>query len=244
MTAENLQNLFLHEKTLENYSDHSILELILSTAGIQDKIPIIIDNLMDTFGSLKGILEAQPDQLMNIPDLTRQAATMISMVTPLIRIWERCNMKNQGMLNDNSEGAAYCKSLLMGERSEQFWIIALNSHCCIQGARKIAEGTVNEVYAHPRKVVEAALYYNAASVILCHNHPGGDSTPSQEDIQSTLSLRKILDSLGIYLLDHFIVAGTNVRSMVEHGDLEPKNQLPEQKPKKSKKKTKKGKKKK
>ena len=236
MTAANLQNLFLREKTLENYTDNSILELILTTAGVEENVPEIITDLMDSFGSLKGILEARPEQLMKIPNMTKQAATMISMVTPLTRIWERCNMQNPGVLNSAAEAEAYCKSLLMGERTEKFYVIALNSRCIIQGARKISDGTLSEVQAYPRIIVEAALNYNARAVILCHNHPGGVCAPSREDIQATLFLKKTLNALDIDLLDHFIVAGSSTFSMKLHGILDHKKKSLLEEPDRKKKK--------
>ena len=89
------------------------------------------------------------------------------------------------------------------------------------GTRLIAEGSLTEVSAYPRLVVEAALNHNAHSVVFCHNHPGGSLRPSADDIQTTLLLRSILEPMGIAVLDHFIVADGQVYSMMQQGDLNP-----------------------
>ena len=83
----------------------------------------------------------------------------------------------------------------------------------------IAEGTLTEVSAYPRLVVEAALNQNAHSVVLCHNHPSGAQEPSLDDLQTTLQLQGVLQVLGITLLDHIIVAGSETYSMAQHEDL-------------------------
>ena len=88
------------------------------------------------------------------------------------------------------------------------------------GRRKISEGSLSEVSAYPRVVMETALNYNAHSVLFCHNHPGGTCAPSAEDITSTLQLQKLLGGVGIMVLDHIIVAADRTYSMIQHGDID------------------------
>lgn len=215
----NLQTIFLEQKSLENYSDAAVLELLFSTAGVRGDTQSIIETLFDAFGSFKGVLEARPAQLMKLPGITKKVATLVSMVAPLARIWERANMEDAEHIGNSREAESYCKSLLMGERTERFYVVALNARCKVLGYKKISEGTLNEVSAYPRMVMETALMYNAHSVLLSHNHPGGTCAPSPEDVASTLQLQRMLKSVGIVLLDHVIVAGTNTYSLVQHGDI-------------------------
>ena len=109
---------------------------------------------------------------------------------------------------------------LFGSRNEQFYVVCLNAQCQVLGKRKISEGTLSEVAAYPRSVVETALNYNAHGVIICHNHPGGTCRPSREDISSTLQIQRLLTGLSIHVLDHFIVAGDATYSMMQHGDIQ------------------------
>ena len=216
----NLQSLFLKEKSFEGYDDNAVLECLLTTAGVRADIPVLINNLRDEFGSFKGILEAKPVQLMKVPGVTKKIAALISMIIPLSRVWERTNMQNSERIGNSREAEAFCKSLLMGERTERFYVVSLNAQCKVLGVKKISEGSLSEVSAYPRMVAEAALNYNAHSVLLCHNHPGGTCCPSPEDIQSTVQLQRMLNAMGILVLDHILVAGSNTYSMIQHGDID------------------------
>ena len=214
-----LQSIFLKEKSFENYSDGAVLELLFSTAGVRGDTQSIIQSMFDTFGSFRGVLEARPAQLMKIPGVTKKVATLVSMVAPLAKVWERANMEDPNRISNTREAEAYTKSLLMGERTERFFVIALNARCKVLGYRKISEGSLTEVSAYPRMVMETALNFNAHSVLLCHNHPGGTCAPSPEDISSTLQLQKLLNGVGILVLDHIIVAGDRTYSLIQHGDI-------------------------
>ena len=141
------------------------------------------------------------------------------MIAPLARVWEKCNLREPGRITNRLEAETFCKSLLMGERNEKFYVICVNAQCKILGVRKISEGSLSEVSAYPRLVAETALNYNAHSVFFCHNHPGGTCRPSTEDVQSTLQLQRMLNQMGILVLDHLIVAGNSVYSMSQNGDL-------------------------
>ena len=176
--------------------------------------------LLDTFGSLKGVLEARPEQLISVDGIGKQAATLISMVVPLTRVWHRCAMEVPDRIGNSREAENYCMSVLAGERTERFYVISLNAKCNVLGRRKISEGSLSEVSAYPRMVMETALNYNAHSVLLCHNHPGGTCAPSPEDISSTIQLQRLLNGVGILVLDHIIVAGDRTYSMIQHGDID------------------------
>ena len=214
-----LLNAFMKEKSFENYSNEAALEFMLTTAGVRGNVSAMITNMLDAFGSFKGILEARPAQLMKIPGVTKKAATLISTVVPMVRVWERCNAAEPDHIRNEKEAETYCRCLLTGERTERFFVIALNARCRVLGYRKISEGTLSEVSAYPRSVLETALDYNAYSVLLAHNHPGGTCAPSAEDISSTLQLQKLLKGVGILTLDHIIVAGNKTYSMIQHGDI-------------------------
>ena len=201
-----LQNIFLREKSFDNYSDGAVLELLFSTAGVRGDTQSIIDALFESFGSFKGVLEARPAQLMKVPGVTKKVATLVSMVAPLARVWERANMDDSEKISNTREAETYAKTLLMGYRTERFYVIALSARCKVLGVRKISEGSLSEVSAYPRMVMETALMYNAHSVLLCHNHPGGTCAPSPEDISSTIQLQRMLNSVSIMVLDHIVVS--------------------------------------
>ena len=215
-----LRDRFIREKGFENFEDHQILELLLFYANPRSDTNPAAHALLEQFDNLKNVLEARPEKLMAVPGVGESAATLISMVVPLTRVWERSAMKTPMRIGNSRDAEHYCKSLLLGEQNERFYVICLNAQCQIVGKRRISEGSLSEVSAYPRSVVETSLNHNAHSVLLCHNHPGGTCAPSQEDITSTLQLQRILNALNILVLDHIIVAGNMTYSMIQHGDMD------------------------
>lgn len=175
--------------------------------------------LLDHFGSLKGILEAREEQLKQVDGINGKSVAMIRMVVPFVKRWERMTMERSNRIGTSSEAKHYCRSLVSGLRNEQFHVICLNSRYYILGEKKISDGSLTEVNAYPRMVMETALNYNAHSVLLCHNHPGGTDYPSPEDINATRTIQGLLKGVGIQLLDHMIVAGCDIYSMLEQGDI-------------------------
>ena len=217
---EKLRQRFIRENGLDHFEDHQILELLLFYANPRGDTNPIAHALLEQFGSLKGVLEARPEMLMTVNGVKETAATLISMVVPLTRVWNRCAMAEPERIGNSREAEKYCLSILAGHRSERFYVVSLNAKCQVLGRRMISEGSLSEVSAYPRIVMETALNYNAHSVLLCHNHPGGTCAPSPEDIASTLQLQRLLNGVGILLLDHIIVANENTYSMVQHGDID------------------------
>ena len=208
------------QQGIDTFDDRDAVELLLDMARCPGDRADITERLMREFGSLKAILEAREEQLKKVNGVGRRTIALIRMIVPFARLWERVTMEDRGHIGNSREAEAFCKSLLMGYRTEQFYVICLNSKCRVLGQRKISEGSLNEVNAYPRSVLETALNYNAHSILLCHNHPGGTNAPSPEDVASTLTLQKLLNGVGILLLDHIIIAGCNSYSMVQHGDID------------------------
>ena len=208
------------EHGFEYFSAEEILATLIGFSSPTDKAPDIAAALLNAFGSLKGVLEARPEQLRSVTGVGAKTAALISAVVPLVRRWSRETMAAPDRIGNSREAESYCKSLLAGRRNEGFYVIALNAKCNILGTRMISEGSLSEVSAYPRMVMETALNYNAHSVLLSHNHPGGTCAPSPEDIASTLQLQRLLNGVGILVLDHIIVANDQTYSMIQHGDID------------------------
>ena len=215
-----LRERLITEHGFDSFDDTEILETVLSFAKSRRDTKGLVERLFDTFGSLKAILEARPEQLLSVNGMTISRASLIALIVPLTRVWHRCVMDFPNRIGNSREAENYCMSLLAGERLENFYVIALNAKCNILGQRRISMGSLSEVSAYPRLVMETALNYNAHSVLLCHNHPGGTCSPSPEDIASTLQLQRLLNGVGIIVLDHIITAGEKTYSMIQHGDID------------------------
>lgn len=210
---------FSMERSFDFCTDADILETVIGFAGCRNSATVA-ESLLDTFGSLKGVFEARPEALLNVPGVNAKTAGMVSMIIPLVRKWSELANSDPKRINNASVASDYCKRMLAGARDEEIWIICLNAQCQVVGKRKISEGTLSECGAYPRKIVETALNYNAHSVLMTHNHPGGTCAPSAEDVSSTLQIQRTLNALNILLLDHIIVAGDRTYSMIQHGDID------------------------
>ena len=215
-----LRERLLNEHGFDSFDDIDILSTVLSYASGNKDSTGLVKRLLDSFGSLKAILEARPEQLLKVDGMTKTKASLISLMVPMARVWQRCAMEAPDRIGNSREAENYCLSLLAGERLESFFVIALNAKCNVLGKRRISTGSLSEVSAYPRLVMETALNYNAHSVLLCHNHPGGTCAPSPEDISSTVQLQRLLNGVGILVLDHIITAGDRTYSMIQHGDID------------------------
>ncbi len=210
------------EEGLASFAPHEVLELLLCYAKPRGDMNPVAHALLETFGSLKGVLEASPQQLMTVKGVGEEGATLLSLVLPLFRRYSMELAEERPRIASTEQARQYAQALLAGERTEHFYVICLGTNRSVLGRRLIAEGTVTEVAAYPRQVVETALNLGAQGVVLCHNHPDGHVEPSPEDIRTTHLLYGLLEALGISLLDHVIVAGDRACSLAERGELQPK----------------------
>ena len=208
---------------LEGFAPHEVLELLLLYARARGNVNPTAHALLDTFGSLKGVFEATPQQLMAVYGVGEEAATLISLMVPLFRRYNLCLAEERTSISSTAEAREYCQALLAGQRTERFYVICLGANRAVLGRRLIAEGSLGEVAAYPRLIVETALNLNAHGVIVCHNHPDGLAEPSEDDLTATRYLYRILNDLDIQLLDHVIVAGTETYSLAEADQLTAKN---------------------
>ena len=207
------------QEGLEGFAPHEILELLLFYARARGDVNPLAHKLLDAFGSLKGVLEASPEQLMAVEGVGEETATFLGMMVPVFRKYQECLSDVGATLFRRVDAEKYCQALMAGLRKERLYLICLSSACKVLGRRLLSEGSIDEVPAYPRLVVETALNYNAYFVILCHNHPGGIAEPSAADLDTTLLLEAVLKHLGMCLIDHIIVAGNSTYSMNQHGKL-------------------------
>lgn len=205
---------------LEGFAPHEVLELLLFYARARGDVNPLAHRLLEAFGSLKGVLEAPADQLCSVDGVGEETATLLSMMVPLFRRYALCLTKEQCRLVNYRAVMDYCQALLTGLRKERFYVICLSAQMKVLGQRIIAEGSLTEVPAYPRLVVETALNQNAYGVILCHNHPGGVAMPSVGDVDVTRDLEPILARLGVVLIDHIVVSDADTYSMAAHHDFQ------------------------
>ena len=211
---------FRKEQGFDSFEDYEILELLLTYGSPRRDTKAMAKKLLSLYGNLKGVFEAPPQQLMKVEGLGEVQATLIAMMMPMAREIRKCEMQVPKQIANRRDLEHFCVGMQMGKRIEEFWVICVNAQCRLLGQQKISTGSISEVSAYPRMVMEAVLNFNAHSVFFCHNHPGGTCAPSREDIATTLQLQRMLSAVDVMVLDHMIIAGSSAYSMAQHGDLE------------------------
>lgn len=204
---------------LEGFAPHEVLELLLCYAKPRGNLNPLAHELLNVFGSLKGVFEATPEHLMAVKGVGQETATLLGLILPMFRKYQECICAESKTLRRLPDAERYCIALNAEQRFERLYLISVSSSMRIVGVRMLSEGSIDEVPAYPRKVVEAALNHNAYSVILCHNHPGGIAEPSPNDLMMTAHIESVLEHLGIRLIDHIIVGGGKTYSMCLNGQV-------------------------
>jgi DNA repair protein RadC len=203
---------------LEHFSDHEVIELLLFYAIPRKNTNEIAINMINEYGSLAGLCEADPRDICNNCEVSENTAILISLVSSLSGryIGDKENKYNDETLSKPEYAGEYAIKLFYGKHYEHFYLICLNSQNKINHAAVVQKGTLNEVPVYTRIIVELALRHKAHSVILTHNHPGGSLVPSQDDINITNAVKAALDTINIKVNDHIIVAGNKYISLKQH----------------------------
>lgn len=216
---ERLRNRFLSEG-LDSFEDHQVLELILFEVIQRGDTNPIAHRLLNRFGSLSAVLEADPTDLATVEGVGKRVATFLTLLPAITRRYFHNRVtRNPLQLNNSDLVAEYFIPLMAGRSEEVFYVLCLDSQCQVLYPALISEGTVKENLVYPRRVVEIAIRHRAASVIFAHNHPSGTTHPSKEDERLTRHLVQALGGVDIRVLDHVIVAGKDVYSFAESGIL-------------------------
>ena len=213
---ERLKQRFL-EEGLDNFTDIQVLELLLFFAiPVKDTNPLA-HALLDHFGSLSQVLEADVEELKKVPGIKDHAATLLALVTQLCRYYQVSSAQQNQVLTTLEDCGRYLVPRFFGRTKETVFLLCLDAKCKVLCCKEIGEGSVNSASISVRKVVETALAANATTVVLAHNHPSGIAVPSNEDIQTTQRISAALYAVEIYLADHIVVAEGDYVSMVQSG---------------------------
>ena len=137
-TALRLRERLIADRGFEEFEDREILSTILSYSNNTRGLADLTERLLDTFGSLKGVIEARPEQLLRVDGMNPTRTSLIAMIVPITRVWHRCAMDLPDRISNTREAENYCMALLAGERLENFFVVALNAKCQILGKRRIS----------------------------------------------------------------------------------------------------------
>jgi DNA repair protein RadC len=186
-------------------TDYELLELVLFRAIPQRDVKPLAKTLIAKFGSFAETIAAPPARLAEVAGLGEAAITEFKIVHAAANRLARGEVKQRPVLSSWSSVLDYCRAAQAFADKEQFRILFLDKRNQIIADELQQTGTVDHTPVYPREVVKRALELSATAVILVHNHPSGDPTPSRADIQMTQTIIEIAKPLGISVHDHIIV---------------------------------------
>jgi DNA repair protein RadC len=186
-------------------TEYELLELVLFRAIPRRDVKPLAKALIATFGSFGEVVSAPRQRLREIDGLGEAAIIEIKIVQAAANRLARGAVKKRTVLSSWSAVLDYCRTTMAFADKEQFRVLFLDKRNQVIADELQQTGTVDHTPVYPREVVKRALELSATAIILAHNHPSGDPTPSRADIQMTQSIVEIAKPLGISVHDHIIV---------------------------------------
>lgn len=200
-------------------SDAELLAIFLRI-GVAGKDAVQLgQDMMRHFGSLQRLFSATLPEFAAVHGLGPAKFAQLQAVMELARRAIREEMHNGSMLSSPRAVKEYLRTTFAAKSFESFHVLFLDVKNRLIDAKEMFRGTLTHTSVYPREVVKEALARNAASVMLAHNHPSGTPEPSESDLLLTRALMQALALVDIRILDHFVVAGHQIHSFAEHGQL-------------------------
>ncbi len=217
---ERMRRRFM-EHGLDNFEDHSILELLLFYAQPRKDMNVTAHRLLEAFGSLEGVFDAAPEALKTVEGVGDSAAVLIHLVPEVARRYLMSKADPGRILTDSEAAGRYLLPRFLTCKEERMVLVCMDAKLKVLDCREIGRGGTISVGVNVRSIVQLALGQNATYVLLAHNHTSGIALPSNEDVAVTLRLRQVLAEVGVTLTDHIVVAGDDFVSMADSGYLPP-----------------------
>lgn len=197
--------------------DYELLELLLTYAIPRRDTKLLANRLLERFGTLARVFEADLASLEEIEGIGPQAATLISLIRPLSTRFLKPAPTGKTVLRSTGEAAAYFQAKLKGLPEEEVHVAFVNAKNAVTATECLQRGTVDQSVVYVRKVIERALAHKASGFLLAHNHPSGDPTPSAQDRDLTQAIKAAAVTVGVRFLDHLIIGDTAPFSFKAHG---------------------------
>lgn len=202
---------------LDDFAPHNVLELLLFYSIPRGDTNPIAHRLIDAFGSLSGVFDATPEELMKVSGVGESTAILISMIPQMARKYLEDKADAVNVVGGCGDIGAYLLPKFVGRTNEALMMVSIDNKNKVISCSVVAEGTVDSAKVSRRKVMEEAMKVKATRVILAHNHPRGVAVPSAEDVAMTREIGRLFSQVGIELVDHIIIADDDYVSMAASG---------------------------
>lgn len=197
--------------------DYELLELVLFRAIPRQDVKPLARRLIETFGDFNRVLAATPARLQDVDGVGPAVVTELKIVEAAAQRMARARVMHRPVLSGWQALLDYCHTAMAHAEIEEFRVLFLDRKNVLIADEAQARGTVDHVPVYPREVVRRALELNASALILVHNHPSGDPTPSEADIAMTAQIAQAAGSMGITVHDHLIIGKSRELSFRSQG---------------------------
>lgn len=199
--------------------DYELLELLLFRALPRCDVKPVARRLLEAFGDFARVLAAPRDRLLTVKGVGETVVLELKIVEAAAHRMARSKVIHRPVISSWDAVLDYCHTTMSHLETEQFRVLYLDRKNVLIADDEQARGTVDHVPVYPREVVKRALELNASALILVHNHPSGDPTPSDADIQMTDRIEQAAQVMGITLHDHLIIGKSRELSFRSEGYL-------------------------
>ncbi|NDF13141.1 MAG: JAB domain-containing protein [Proteobacteria bacterium] len=201
----------------DGIQDYELLEVLLYAGNPRGDTKPLAKKLIKQYGSLAHVLSTPPEQLLKCEGLGEAAAASIAVVRESALRLIKWDVEEKPVLQSWKALLDYCRASMAFNRTEQFRIFFLDTKNQLIADELQQEGTIDHTPVYPREVVKRALELSASALILVHNHPSGDVSPSKADIEMTRKIKEAAAVMGVRLHDHLVIGGAKHYSFASHG---------------------------
>ena len=199
--------------------DYELLELVLFRAIPRRDVKPLARALMDRFGDFNRVISAPEARLRDISGVGDAVVIELKIVEAAAHRMARARVMQRHVLSDWEALLDYCHTAMAHRETEQFRVLYLDRKNTLIADEEQGKGTVDHVPVYPREVAKRALEHNASALIMVHNHPSGNPTPSRSDVDMTAQIAAACGTLGVTLHDHLIIGKSTEISFKSEGYL-------------------------
>ena len=201
--------------------DYELLEIILFRALPRRDVKSLVRNLLDWFGDISGVLSTAYTRLLEVAGIGSEIITEVRLIGAVALNFRQSRIMHKPALANWNQMINYCRTKIAEKNREELHVLFLDKKNHIIADELMDSGTVDHAPVYPREVIKRALELNASALILVHNHPSGDPTPSKADIDMTNKLYALASQFNIVVHDHLIIGRVDEVSFKNLGPLEP-----------------------
>ncbi len=204
---------------LDKLPEHQALELLLSYVIPQKDTNPLAHDLINKFGSLAGVFDASPKNLMQVKGVGSIVASFLSTCAQIPQIYKNSKIKDKVVITCPRQALEYYNKTIFVDNTEKFYLTHLNSRCEVIKTESFTNGNNSKIVVDIKEIIHNILNLGATGIIICHTHPFGEAKPSKEDIAFTNRLMVATKAMGIRLLDHIIFSSTEYFSFLNENML-------------------------